>query len=107
RVVDSRGGSALQHRDAVEHRQHPVEDDEVETAVGGAEQAILAVRRLLDAVAFLRQALRQIGCRLPIVFDQQDLASHSQFLSLCRIYRIPRGAGRESPLSAARSSGPT
>src|SRR4029078_5585063 len=76
RVVDSRGGSALQHRDAVEHRQHPVEDDEVEAAVGGAEQAVLAVRRLLDAMALLRQAFRKIGCGLGVVLDEKDLAAH-------------------------------
>ena len=68
--------SALQHRQAVEHRQHAVEDDEVEAAVGGAEQAVLAVGRLLDAMALLGQALGEIGGGFAIVLDQQDLAAH-------------------------------
>ena len=50
-----------QHRQAVEHREHPIEDDEVEAAVGGAEQPVLAVGRLLDAMAFLGEPLGEIA----------------------------------------------
>ncbi len=47
-------------RDSVENGQHPIEDDEVEAAICGAEQPILTVGRLLDAMALLGQPLGQV-----------------------------------------------
>ena len=74
--LDARGTQSLEHRQPVEHRQHAVEDDEVEGSVGGAEQPVLAIGRLLDAMAFLGQPLGEIGGGFPVVLDQQDLAAH-------------------------------
>ena len=52
------------------------QDDQVEASVRGAEQAIVPVGSLLDAMPFLGQPLRQVGRGLAIILDQQDLASH-------------------------------
>src|SRR5690348_11440707 len=53
RRLDVGGAERAKDGDAVEDRKHPVEDDEVEAAVGGAEQPVLSVGRLLDAMPFL------------------------------------------------------
>ena len=81
RRLDLRGAQRLEHGQPVEDRKHAIEDDEVEAAVGGAEQTVLAVGRLLDAMAFLGQALREVGGGFAVVLDQQDLASHGGFLT--------------------------
>jgi len=47
-----------------------VEDDEVEAAIGRAEQPVLAVGRLLDAVAFLGQPPGQVRRGFAIVLNQ-------------------------------------
>src|SRR6185369_68777 len=90
RRVDLRGANGLQNRNSVQNRKHSVENDEVETSVRGAKQSVLAVRCLLDAMPFLRQAFRQIGRSLAIVFNEQDLAAHDGLRKLT----VPRGAKR-------------
>ena len=76
RRFDVRRAQRPEHRQAVDHRQHAVENDEVEAAVGRAEQAVLAIGRLLDAMALLGQALGEIGRGFAIILDQQNLAAH-------------------------------
>ena len=71
-----RGAQRPKHGQAVEHGQHAIEDDEVEAAVGRAEQAVLAIGRLLDAMALLGQALGEIARGFAIILNQQDLAAH-------------------------------
>ena len=72
-----RGAKRPKHGQAVQDWKHPVENDEVEAAASGAEQAILTVRRLLDAVPFLGEPLGKVRGSLAIILDQQDLAAHS------------------------------
>ena len=40
------------------------------------------LRRLLDAMALLREALGEIGGRFAVILDQQDLASHGRSVKL-------------------------
>ena len=72
-----RGTKRSKYREPIEDRKHSIEDDEVEAAIGGAEQPVLTVDRLLDAVPLLGQPLGEVGCGLAIILDQQDLAAHS------------------------------
>src|SRR6185369_11114555 len=74
--VDLRGPKRPEYGNAVEDRQHPVENDEVEAAVGGPEQAVLTVRRQLDAMTFLAQALGEIAGRFAVVFNEKDFTAH-------------------------------
>src|SRR5436309_11234003 len=105
-----RGAQGAKHRQTVEHGQHAVEDDEIETAVGRAEQAVLAVGRLFDAMTFLGQSLGEIAGGFAIVLNQQDLAAHKRSVRLPSLIawdlkrRLPRGAprGRESGTDATR-----
>ena len=77
RRLDLRGAQRLQHRQPVERGKHAIENDEVETAVGRAEQPVLTVGRLFDAVALLGEALGEVGGGFAIILNEQDLPSHT------------------------------
>ncbi len=54
-------------------RQLAVRDDEVVGSLGGAEQAFAAIRRDVDDVAALAQALGEETRGLRVVFDEQQV----------------------------------
>ncbi len=71
RGADALGAQLLDDRQPVELRQHAVGDDEIEVALGGAEQAIAAVGGVIDGIAALAQPLDQEARRLGVILDEQ------------------------------------
>src|SRR5678815_3485433 len=61
-----------QDRQPIDDRHHTVEDDKVEAGAGRHVQPVLAVRDMLDGMAFLLEAARQVVRGFAIVLDDQD-----------------------------------
>src|ERR1700722_2763267 len=59
----------LHYRQSVHVRQHAIRDDGVILALGGAKQAIAAVRRMLYRVAALTQSLQHEACGFRVILD--------------------------------------
>ena len=60
----------LDQRDAVAFGEHPIDDHRVVGVGDGQLQSLLAIGRMLDRMAALRQPLDQIGRRLGIVLHE-------------------------------------
>jgi hypothetical protein len=68
----------LEHGKAIHARQHAIEHDHVELAVGGQEQPVTPVGGAVHGKAFFGKAARNIVPDLGIVFNQQDASGHKQ-----------------------------
>jgi hypothetical protein len=64
---------SLHDGEAIEPRQHAINDHQVVGLAAGEEQAILAVGRTVDDVALLLQPAAHVLGSLGIVFNNQDL----------------------------------
>ena len=66
------GAEPLADLEAVDLRQHDVEDDEIDLLVGEALQCLLAVARLDDAVAVALERIREELLDRVLVVDEQN-----------------------------------
>ena len=65
------------HFEAGDERQHPVEDDQVGLGLLDRRQPLLAVDGDRDAVALLLEVVAQQLHQCRLVFDNQDMSTHS------------------------------
>src|SRR5207253_10605303 len=61
-----------QHVEAVDPRQHDVEQHEIERLAGGAGEAALAIAAVLDGVAFAGEAIGEGHDEPGLVLDEQQ-----------------------------------
>ena len=62
----------LDERQAVEARQHAIDDEDVEGLVHGAGKTVAPVRHLLGHVPRLGEPVQEVGGGLGIVLDDKD-----------------------------------
>ena len=76
----------FENRQAVQSRQHAVENDDLILGLQRHEQAVLAVIGLIDAVAVLFQALGDVAGGVGVVFDDED--AHGNYIEVPLKYLI-------------------
>ena len=72
-VLTPAGAHRLDDGEAVDARQHAVDDQQLVALVGGERQAFAAVGDAVDDMAVLAQPVGDVGGGIGIVLDQQDL----------------------------------
>lgn len=101
------GTQQLEHSEAIELREHPVEDNEVEGGVGEGAYGFEAVERARHLVALARELLREQRVELGLIFDDEDAGAHrwglwqvraAAGIGDCHISAIPQ---RDARIAAA------
>ena len=96
---------ALEHADAVHHRQAEIEHHGIVGLVGPEIVALLAIRGEVDRIAGIAQAVVQLPRQVGIVFDHQNphrarlLASGTQRTARMRPVRASAVTSRTVPSS--------
>src|SRR5262249_10104051 len=73
RRLDARRPDRFDDADAVEPRQHSVDDDEIVGFAGGKKETVTAVVRMVDDVPPLRQPVDDVAGRLRIIFENEHI----------------------------------
>ena len=91
RRLDAALAQLLADVEAVQPRQHHVEEDEIERLAGGALEAALAVGARFDRVALAREPVGQRQHQAGLVLDQQEPLHACDPVAAARLRRWRRG----------------
>lgn len=74
RRADALASQCFNHREAIEPRQHPINNQDVRFAGPSLAEAVEAVRGPLDSIAAFRELCAYFASRLGVVFNQKHFA---------------------------------
>src|SRR5262245_23534809 len=73
RLAHAGGARALYKRKSIKTWQHAIDDHEIEAVLRGPHERLPAIADELDRLAMLAQALREIGCGIGVIFNDENV----------------------------------